>query len=606
MLTGVLAASNYTNIVFANESVTSDSSTEVSVTESVTLDQATSDSSQEQAPDVSIINESEPASTNPVVTDNTVPSDSNNKLDSNGDTNNVKNETEKSNEDTQKTDSSKDKQESELDNESSDDKVTENDGEKKDKTKDVLSDDENTVEKSDEDLEEKKDDELDDDNKKDNDEESEDSDDELNDESQKETTFDDLEKEKEAIYEKYGIPIDISMEAPENPQEGDVYGEIILNEDGTKTFIIYKFVIDEETGELVMVIDKEIENFIDELDEKEEDEEETEEDDEKETYTVSFIDSITSEVFASYSVKEGESVDEAPEAPIHENYKFKRYEGNYSNIQQDETVIAIYEENDTSVASSVSVMINEYQTLVIPFEGKELIIEDTVNTLPVNSTSITSCLRLKTSEFIEASKHLNEEDESYSYYTSNFDYTVMNDLQGIDEVYNAIAALGDEIPSDLSITIYEKDGIIDDFTIEANDSYVSKDNDETIIITKDKSDENEDELEDELEEETDDEESKDSDENQDKTDIIAKEDEILPENVVIDEDGENTDSGPVDDTTIDTSNDTSVDTNNTETSDVVPESSTNSEVETTTETVITEPVMTESNNTVSNETITNE
>lgn len=602
MLTGILAASNYTNIVFANEPVTSDSNVESSVTGNETSNTAGNNSTtiQEQPSENPAVNE--PISSDPTSTDITQPSDSTDNGGLNGNVNDVENKTKEIPEE---------KQKSELTDESSNDKSENEISEKNETKKDDINDDsekeENSTDKSNEELDEKSDSELDEDNKKDNDEKSEDSEDELNDESKKETTFDDLEKEKEAIYEKYGIPIDISMEAPENPQEGDIYGEIILNEDGTKSFIIYKFVIDEESGELVMVIDKEIENFIDELDEKEEVEEETEEDDEKETYTVSFIDSITSEVFASYSIKEGESVEEIPEAPIHENYKFKRYEGNYSNIQQDETVIAIYEENDTSVASSVSVMINEYQTLVIPFEGKELIIEDTVNTLPVNSASITSCLRLKTSEFIEASKHLDEEDESYSYYTSNFDYTIMNDLQGIDEVYNAIAALGDEIPSDLSITIYEKDGIIDDFTIEVNDSYVSEDDEETIIITKDKSDENEDELDDELEEETDDEEtedeeSEDSDENQDKTDIIAKEDEILPENVVIDEDGDNSDSDPADDTIIDTSNDTSIDTNNnTETSNIVPESGTNSEVETTPETIITE-----SNNIASDETIVNE
>ena len=69
-----------------------------------------------------------------------------------------------------------------------------------------------------------------------------------------------------------------------------------------------------------------------------------------ETYTVTFVDSISDETFKEIEVEAGTSVDELPEAPTHDGYEFTEYQGNYSNISSDETVVALYEEvsDDTS------------------------------------------------------------------------------------------------------------------------------------------------------------------------------------------------------------------------------------------------------------------
>ena len=68
-----------------------------------------------------------------------------------------------------------------------------------------------------------------------------------------------------------------------------------------------------------------------------------EEEDKKETYTVSFVDSVDDAVFAEYVVDAGETVADLPEAPAHEGYDFIEYDGNYTDVICDEEVIAVYE-----------------------------------------------------------------------------------------------------------------------------------------------------------------------------------------------------------------------------------------------------------------------
>ena len=69
---------------------------------------------------------------------------------------------------------------------------------------------------------------------------------------------------------------------------------------------------------------------------------EEEEDNEDETYVVSFYDPISEDVFYSVEVKEGESVEELPEAPTHFNGKFYGYKGEYTDIEKDTTIVALY------------------------------------------------------------------------------------------------------------------------------------------------------------------------------------------------------------------------------------------------------------------------
>jgi len=68
-----------------------------------------------------------------------------------------------------------------------------------------------------------------------------------------------------------------------------------------------------------------------------------EEEESKDTYTVSFVDSVDDAIFAEYVLESGESVTDLPEAPTHEGYDFIEYNGNYTDVICDEEVIAVYE-----------------------------------------------------------------------------------------------------------------------------------------------------------------------------------------------------------------------------------------------------------------------
>ena len=58
-------------------------------------------------------------------------------------------------------------------------------------------------------------------------------------------------------------------------------------------------------------------------------------------YTVTFIDGDTNEVITTQKVQEGNAAT-LPEAPKHENRVFVEWNGNYSNIKEDTTVVAVY------------------------------------------------------------------------------------------------------------------------------------------------------------------------------------------------------------------------------------------------------------------------
>ena len=64
-------------------------------------------------------------------------------------------------------------------------------------------------------------------------------------------------------------------------------------------------------------------------------------------YTVTFVDSLTDEVIAIVTVEEGESA-EAPEPPEHDGYEFIEWSKSTLSIYEDITVYALYEKIDLS------------------------------------------------------------------------------------------------------------------------------------------------------------------------------------------------------------------------------------------------------------------
>ena len=59
-------------------------------------------------------------------------------------------------------------------------------------------------------------------------------------------------------------------------------------------------------------------------------------------YTVTFVDGITGEVIKTQQVEEGKAA-EAPEAPIHEGYKFTGWDKDFTEVKENMTVTAMYE-----------------------------------------------------------------------------------------------------------------------------------------------------------------------------------------------------------------------------------------------------------------------
>lgn len=96
-------------------------------------------------------------------------------------------------------------------------------------------------------------------------------------------------------------------------------------------------------------------------------EEKEEVEEKKDTYVVTFIDSIDESTISEVTVEEGSDA-ALPEAPTHEGYFFKEWEGNYTNVVSDETVTAIYEEQkdtDKLVYTELNLDLDRYSVLVI-------------------------------------------------------------------------------------------------------------------------------------------------------------------------------------------------------------------------------------------------
>ena len=63
---------------------------------------------------------------------------------------------------------------------------------------------------------------------------------------------------------------------------------------------------------------------------------------EGETYTVTFVDGLTQEIISTVEVEAGKSA-VAPEAPVHEGYRFVGFDKEFTNVQENITVTLMYE-----------------------------------------------------------------------------------------------------------------------------------------------------------------------------------------------------------------------------------------------------------------------
>lgn len=116
----------------------------------------------------------------------------------------------------------------------------------------------------------------------------------------------------------------------------------------------------------------------------------------------------------------------------------------------------------------------------------------------------------------------NESDEYFNMTTE------FSNLSGIDAVYNDLLAIGEELPSDTYVVITERDGVIESYSVEFEDNYDPNfnKNDAAKVVEEEAL---------EAEDTDANAEDKEAEETADDTEIVAKEDEILPEDVVVDE-----------------------------------------------------------------------
>ncbi len=116
---------------------------------------------------------------------------------------------------------------------------------------------------------------------------------------------------------------------------------------------------------------------------------------------------------------------------------------------------------------------------------------------------------------INISEMIDQFNTSDSYH--NIDPSLFKSLDGISAVYDELLAIGEELPSDTFVSITEKNGVIENFSVNFEDNYdpeLNKNNTkDTKLVDTDAEDTEDPESKEELSDDV----------------VIAKEDEILPE-----------------------------------------------------------------------------
>ena len=119
-------------------------------------------------------------------------------------------------------------------------------------------------------------------------------------------------------------------------------------------------------------------------------------------------------------------------------------------------------DEDDSIKSSLVIQIKHYKDFVVTIDDYEFIVEDMGDYYDLDETRLSTDETVSFADFVSAAT---SDSDEYSFFRNEIDYSLFNSLDGIDEVYNELKSIG-AIPAQMKLTIYEKDGVIENYSID--------------------------------------------------------------------------------------------------------------------------------------------
>lgn len=120
------------------------------------------------------------------------------------------------------------------------------------------------------------------------------------------------------------------------------------------------------------------------------------------------------------------------------------------------------DDEDDSIKSSLVIQIKHYKDFVVTIDDYEFIVEDMGDYYDLDETRLSTDETVSFADFVSAAT---SDSDEYSFFRNEIDYSLFDSLDGIDEVYNELKSIGD-IPAQMKLTIYEKDGVIENYSID--------------------------------------------------------------------------------------------------------------------------------------------
>ena len=175
----------------------------------------------------------------------------------------------------------------------------------------------------------------------------------------------------------------------------------------------------------------------------------TAEDSETISEEVSTEDDITEAV--TDEAAESDDADDTDDAD--EQDELADEEGDEEDEEKDE---------DDSIKSSLVIQVKHYKDFVVSIDDYEFIVEDMGDYYDLDETRLSTDETVSFADFVSAAA---SDSDEYSFFRNEIDYSLFDSLDGIEEVYTELKSIGD-IPAGVKLTIYEKDGVIENYTID--------------------------------------------------------------------------------------------------------------------------------------------